>query len=321
MSSTGHPLPRWVLAALFVTAVAINASDYSVLVPQQPVRRETHRAVMDGRAPAPQRYRVLVPFALDPMIDALSRVMPGERAFSRAYGVFHLFALTLLLGTLFVYLREWFTEEQALVGSLLVGSALRLALRQNEYLDLAPIPTSGVFAPSSLLDPSFLALGLLLMLRERRWLLAGVIAVASLNSEAAVLLPVAFLATHVNNRRDLRDGLGYLFLWGAVALGVRYGVGAAGPQMDALPLPENLQHLPTAALNVTLFLGPVWLLVAAGWRRTPAFARRAMLAATVYLVGVAIWSSWWDVRVLMPLYPLLMPPVLAALFEPTRATA
>ena len=84
-------------------------------------------------------------------------------------------------------------------------------------------------------------------------------------------------------------------------------------------LNDNLQHLPSLAINLALFLGPVWLLIPIGWRRTPEFARRAMIAVAIYLIAIAAWGYWWDVRNLTPLYPILLPPALAALFEPRDA--
>lgn len=314
-------LPRWVLAALFVTAVAVNASDYSFLVPLQQVRRETHRAIVEGRATAPRQYQVLVPFLLDPPIRLLASVMPPDKALSRTYAAYHLLALVLLLAALFRYLRVWFSIEQALAGALIVGSTIRIVLRQGEYWDGSSIPESSVFAPSSLLEPSSIALGLLLIGANRRWLFAGLVAIAAANSEAAVLLPLLFLVTRPLTGDRLVAGLGYFSVWAAVTLAVRLAVGGATlPPEIGLALTSNLQHLPSLAINLALFLGPVWLLVAAGWRRTPIFARRATIVVPLYMVAVALWGYWWDVRNLTPLYPLLLPPALAALFDPREST-
>ena len=312
--------PRWVLAALLVTAVAVNASDYSFLVPLQQLRRDTHRAVVEGRADAPQQYRVLVPFILDTPIRLLSTVMP-DKAFGRTYAAYHLVALTLLLAALFRYLRVWFSVEQALGGALIVGSTIRIALRATEYWDFSSIPGNGVFAPSSLLEPIFVASGLLLILDDRRWTLACLIIVASLNSGAAMLLPLLFLVARPVSRERLLAGLGYLALWGAVSVGLRqaFGFRAVSPYIGQV-LDANLEHLPSLVINLSLFLGPVWLLIPVGWRRTPVFARRVMLVIPVYLIGVAVWGYWWDVRNLTPLYPLLLPPALAALFNPREST-
>lgn len=315
--SAERRLAGWRLAAVLLTAVAVNASDYSFLVPLQQLRIDTHRSIIEGHADGPRQQQVLVPYLLDPPIRALATVMPADKALTRVYAAYHLAALTLLLATLFFYLRAWFTTEQALVGALVVGSTIRIVLRPGEYWDLSSIPQSSVFAPASLLEPTIIALGLLLILADRRWLLAGLVAIAAANSEAAALLPVLFVVTRPLTRDRIVAALGYVAICVAVSLAVRLSLrGAAFPLEIGQTLTENLQHLPSLAINLALFLGPVTLLIPIGWRQTPEFARRAMIAIPIYLLAIAAWGYWWDVRNLTPLYPILLPPALAALFEP-----
>jgi hypothetical protein len=307
----------WKLAAVLVTAIAVNASDYSFLVPLQQVRIDMHRSIIDGHTAAPRQQQILVPYLLEPAIRALATVMPPDKALTRMYAAYHLTALTLLLATLFLYLRVWFSAEQALVGALFVASTIRIALRPGEYWDLSSIPESSVFAPASLLEPTMIALGLLLMHAGRLWWLAGLIAIAAANSDAAALLPLLFLVTRPLTRDRIAVALGYLAIWAGVKVAVGLAVGGTAlPPAIGQALTENLQHLPSLAINLTLFLGPVWLLIPVGWRRTPEFPRHAMIAVPIYLVAVAAWGYWWDVRNLTPLYPLLLPPALAALFPP-----
>src|SRR5262245_16489548 len=123
----------WVIAGLIMTAVLVNAADYSFLVPLRDVRVEAHQQVVAHTAQAPAKYRVLVPAALDVPIRAFGTVMPYDKAFGRVYAVFHFAALVTLLGLLVYELLLWFTIEQAMVGALLVGSTIRMALRQGEY--------------------------------------------------------------------------------------------------------------------------------------------------------------------------------------------
>jgi hypothetical protein len=314
-------LPSWVLAAVFVSAVAVNASDYSFLVPQQHVRIETHQAIVEGRAAAPHASRVLVPILLEPPIRLLATVMPPAKAVTRTYAAYHLLALALLLAVLFRYLREWFSVEQSLAGALLVGSTIRIVLRPGEYWDLSSIPESSVFAPASLLEPTLVALGLVLILDNRRWLLGGLIAIAALNSEAMFLLPALFLVTRPFTRDRLVAAVGYLTIGIAVTIAVRLATGTPMlPSVGGDVLNASLRNLPSLAVNLALFLGPVWLLIPVGWQRTPAFARSAFLALPLYLIAIGLFGYWWDVRNLMPLYPLLLPPALAALFVPRGVT-
>jgi hypothetical protein len=270
--------PAWILAAVFVTAVAVNAFDYSVLVPQPQLRYDMHQAIVAGTAPSPQRYRVLVPWLLDPVINAWSSLTAPQQAFRRVYFAFHVLALTAILAGVYAYCRLWFSRERALIAALIVGSVLRLALRMGEYWDSSPIPDHSWFAPWSLVEPVFVAAGLILVFK-RRWTALGVVLVlAALNSGAAA--------------------------WFAG------GLGAPLASLDA-----NLAHLPATTLNALLFLGPALILAATGCSRAPRFARNAMIASTPLLLGVALFGYWWDVRLLTPLYPVVAPLFLSGVFR------
>ena len=305
--------PAWILIGLFATAIAANAFEYSVLVPQQQLRYEMHRAIVDGTAPSPQRFRILVPWLLDPLIRAASTLTEPGQAFRRVYFAFHFAALTLLLAGVYAYARLWFSRDQAVIGSLIVGTTVHIVLRMGEYWDFAPIPPQTWFAPWSLLEPVFVAAGLVLLVHRRIGALAVLTVIGALNSEASVVLPLLALVTRKRENR----GAVVLMLWIAVTLLVRIGIG--GFAWPAPAMVENLAHLPTAAINIGLFLGPALLLALTGLRHTPSFARRSLLAAVPLIVAIAVFGSWWDVRLLTSLYPLTMPLVLSALFEPARS--
>jgi hypothetical protein len=303
--------PAWVLIGIFATAIATNAFDYSVLVPQHQLRYDMHRAIVDGTAPSPQRFRILVPWLIDPIIRAVSSLTDPEQAFRRVYFAFHFAALTALLAGVYACSRLWFTRDRALIGTLIVGSTLHLVLRMGEYWDFAPIPDRTWFAPWSLLEPVFVAAGLLLL--SKRWIamLAILTIAGALNSEASILLPLVALAVPGQERRD---GVALLALWFVVSAILRLGVG--GFAWPSASFDANLAHLPSTAINLALFLGPAALLIATGFRRAPLFAQRAFLAAAPLLIAVAVFGYWWDVRLLTPLYPLAAPLILSAMFEP-----
>jgi hypothetical protein len=312
----------WALLGILITAAAVHAYDYSFLVPRETLRIESHAAVLAGVADPAQQYRVLVPWVMNRPIAFVARFMPAEIAFRRAYAVFHAVALTLLLASLYGICRFWFTSEQSLAGTLLVGATLRLPLRPGEYWDFSSIPDTSVFSPGSLLDPIFVALALALVRLNRTVLLAAVVVVAALNSEVALLLPLLYLLAGPIDRLRLARSGAYLLLCGSVLVALRIGLGQSDVFAGiATTLGENLAHVPSAVINLTLFLGPVWLLCVLGLRTAPPFVRRAALAAPAYLIAIAIWGYWWDVRNLMPLYPLLLPFALSAMFVPRSAAS
>ena len=229
--------PAWVLIGIFATAVAVNAFDYSVLVPQPQLRYEMHNAIVAGTAPSPDKYRLLVPWLLEPAIGVASSIMDPEPAFRRVYLLFHLAALTALLASVYAYCRLWFSRDRALIGALVIGSVVHLVLRMGEYRDFAPIPEHSWFTPWSLLEPVFVSVVLILLYRRRWPALAIVSLLALLNSGLAGALSI--LTTPFST------------------------------------LGENVAHLPTAVINLALFCGPAAVLAIAGLQRAPVFAKRA----------------------------------------------
>lgn len=271
--------PAWVLIAIVATVVAVNAFDYSVLVPQQQVRYEMQQAIVSGTAPAAQRFHILVPFVMEPIIRVVATAMPWDVAFRRAYFAFHVLALIVLLASVYAYARLWFTRDQALIGALIVGASLRLVLRQGEYWDFTPIPASSVFAPWSLLEPAFVALTLLFLYRRQLGWLWLTIVLAALNSGVAILVST-FTTSPVSTWQ------------------------------------QNVDHLPALAVNLALFLGAATVLAVVGFRRSPRFARRAAAGAAAVASAILALGYWWEVRAITLLYPVVTPLILSALFAP-----
>jgi hypothetical protein len=297
------------LAAIFVAASAVTALDYSFFVgdPTLVARRSIHQGVLAHTATAPDRYRLLAPLIVEGPVRLLERWMPRDVAFDRVYAVFYVVAMTAMLWSLFAYLRVWFADEQALIAVLLVASTLRITIRQHDY------------APFSYLEPTFIALGLLLMLGERRWWLALLVAIAAFNRETGIFIVFLFAATQPLTRRNLQMTLIYASVWAAVFAGVRLYGGEADRYWELGRIwRTNISQPGLTLYNVTAFLGVIWILAVPGVRHAPAFVRRAAIVIPVYAAVVAIWGLWWEVRLLMPLLPLVTPLALSALFPTTR---
>src|ERR1043166_7235475 len=121
---SSHRISRPVLAGVFLTAVAVTALDdaFALYAGARQMRHDLHRAILDHTATAPDHYRVLVPYVVEGVIRVLSRFMSDGTAFDAAYAIFYLAGFALLLGTLYAYLRTWFTETQALIAALAAAS-------------------------------------------------------------------------------------------------------------------------------------------------------------------------------------------------------
>jgi hypothetical protein len=295
------------LAAIFFAVSTVTALNYAVL-PGDAIlagRRNIDEAILRHDIPAPDRYRFLVPMVAEGSVEVLQRSMPRRDAFDRTYVVFYLLALPAFLASLFAYVRVWFPAEQALVGVLFVAATLPITLKPNEY------------GPGSFLEPTFVTLALLCILRDRRLWLALLVAVAALNRETGVFLVLLYAAARPLSKQRWIATLAYAGIWLTVFIGVRLYAGDSGRYWTiAKVFSSNLSQLWLTAFNVAALLGVFWWFAAAGFRRAPLFAQRVAVVIPVYLAVIAVWGIWWEVRLLLPLMPLLLPLALAFLFEP-----
>ena len=89
---------------------------------------------------------------------------------------------------------------------------------------------------------------------------------------------------------------------------------ALQPLSDILGKNLTPKYLLYMVMNGALFLGVFWVYVMKGFKVSPGFVKRLALYIPFYLVGVLIFGVWKEVRLLMPLYPVLIPMALSYLF-------
>jgi len=306
---------RIVILAILVAASAIPAFDYAITRVGDDVRAGRLAAfdtITAGTAPAPYRYRVLVPYAIAPLVALADRVWPHEVSLHRIDAIFVFTALAAMLWSLFIYLRNWYPPQLALIGALLVAATMPIALRHHFY------------SPYSLVEPTFLILGLHAIYHERVRPVLILAVLASLNRETGILIPIASLihewrsGTHGRRFMTAMAGVGLSILTIA-ALRLSLGPAPESITLDAVrAINLSPEGLATAVTNVALFAGITgWVLAAAGWRRAPPFVRQQAWIAALYLPIVAVFGVWYEVRLLMPLYPLLIPAIVAAVQRAT----
>ncbi len=323
----GGARPRWTTFAIILSVSAVLAYIYfrQVGSPYAVERIELHERILAGAAESPYRYRVLVPCLAEGLTRALSAALPGGKAFLLSYALLDLAAILLLLGVLYRYLRAWFTSDQALIGVLFAAATMPMALRDHYY------------QPWSVLEAGLFAAGLL-CIRDRLYvLLALIVALASFNRETAVFIPLAFLvcaigengtdnendesgakrAHDLSRRRFILLFAAYVAIWAVVFFGLRWFFGE-GPRIVSVRelLARNTIRpaIFRTAVHLALIFGAFWLFAIFGFRRSPPFVKRTVLLAPAYLVVIALWGVWYEVRLLMPLYAIVVPLGLSFLY-------
>ncbi len=314
----------WTTFAIILSVSAVLAYIYfrEVGSPYLKERLELHGQILRGTADSPYRYRVLVPFIGEALTRALGAALPGDRAFLLAYAIYDLAAIFFLLGVLYRYFRGWFSNEQALIGVLFAAATMPMALRDH------------YFQPWSVLEAGLFAAGLLCVRDGRYKALALIVALASLNRETALFIPLAYLFAIAGTKAG--DGAsrpaggkalllfgGYMAIWAAAFFGLRLFLGGA-PRVVTIGelLARNTDTLAIfrAVMRAALIFGAFWIFAAAGFRRAPEFAKRTALLVPLYLAAVALWGIWHEVRLIMPLYAIVIPLGLSFLYRGRTAS-
>jgi len=297
---------------LSVAAVVSYVHFFEVLKPDPTAGIAVHNAIIEGEIQSPYRYRILTPYAMEPSINLLENLTSEKNAFLASYGAHGFLMISLFLIILARYLKNWFCDNQVLIGVLFVASVLALPL------------TNPVFQPWGLTETVFFTLSLLLMLWKRYVPLGIVLVFAALNKETSIVIPITFLLVNLDiasfhSKESLKKVQTwrpfilfaiYMAIWAAVYFLLRALLGDA----EHVHTLEWLWHVNTqrntlihAAVNVSLFMGAFWIFAILGVKKSPQFIRRAALVTLVYIPAVMLYGVWYEVRLLMPLYPLIIP--------------
>jgi hypothetical protein len=301
-------LVAWALVLSAAGALA-RCYYFDVMLPNESAAVELQRAILGGGAPSPYRYRILAPLIIETLARLFDLFQPTREAYRAAFACFSFGALSLVLGGLYKYLRRWFETPWALVGILLAAATMPLALRDHYY------------QPWSFLEPGILALAMLAVVERRRCWVVVLTAVAALNRETALLIPALCLflgweGTETGEkwsherRRAWWTFVASVLACAAVQLAVRVLVGPSAHVRTVeqiLGRNVNDRYVLVAVWNVLLFFGFMWFAAARGLRDAPGAMRRAAVVAPLYLVLIAVWGVWREVRLLMSLYPIVLP--------------
>jgi hypothetical protein len=282
-----------------------------------------HERILDGTARfAPRLYRVLVPYICEAISKVLYNISPLFRVnnmdFYASYAILYFLSISFFMAVLFLFLRIWFSSEQALIGVLFVGGTMPIAFRDH------------VYAAYSLLEMGFFAASLIAIYKKRYWLLAFLIAIASFNRETAVFIPLTFFFANLDSIRfsEMKSWIkskpillscGFFLIWAAVFFGLRFVRGWAphvGSMEQELRAVFTKLGLLYTFKNVTLFLGGFWIFAILGFKHSPSFIKRVSLIIPFYIVTVCLWAPWWEVRLLMTLYPILVALGLSFIYQP-----
>ena len=269
--------------------------------------------IVQGTAYPPARYRVLGPVIYDKLTKVTG--LGQEDAWIA-------FRWLSLIGVFFAghwYLRTWFSTGGAVLGNALMGVLLPLTFT-NSYAH-----------PDTFIDLLLLLLGCACIVRNRMALFLPIMLAAAFARETSFLLVIIYLCAGPIDRRRLTWAAAAAAVWAAVFVGLRWRLGYVA--YNPIQLAQNwgfLFHWPAESVGSNLYkrlygwffvalLAPPVVLIARTWSAQPLFIRRTTAVAVPIFVAIGcIFSSVAEPRIFTPLFALLIPGVLFALWPDAR---
>lgn len=283
----------------FVVTLSVGVFVYDV-IPQCAVHSCAGSFANIYTSPAPYKYRLLN-FALPALMIGTT---PTETQLMLNSLVLHMLCFIAIYSGLYIWLKRWSDENQALIGVFMLAAFLPLAFHIYAILI------------ASILEVALLLWALILI--DRYKAVAVIVAIAALNRETAVFIVLAYVAFHPSQWKH----------WGS--LGVIYAVITTGLHLWLGPSPHVLGFDGTLVYNlstisnaifVNLMIAPLWIVAAAGYRRAPVILKRLCWVALIYTGSIAVAAAWEESRLMMLMFPLVLPIVVSSLRLPIAKTA
>lgn len=302
----------FLVLALIASVGAVLTYNYHTFVEARYIeaRLTLHYEILNGQALSPYNYRVLVPFITESFSKLLSNFefISYKQSWLLAYILYDYLCITLFLFTLFLFLRQWHSFTMSLSGVMFCAALLPISLRDH------------YFQPWSLLEAGLFCAALLATLKKRYLLILGITIVASLNRITGLFVPFIYLLGTLDmkatiekiNRKILSQFLkfiGLIVVSISIAILLRYiqGFSASIHTISEIwKMNTSPYNLLVALFHITLFAGVVWIFALLGLRHADKFTRQEALLVPIYLVPVIIFGVWKEVRLLMPLYPIII---------------
>lgn len=324
-------MPTWMLRCtrigellLYINLAAILVSDYTsrlstFLGMSQHDWLNSNSFVQEvatGNGIEPYRSRVLVPFMLVG-ISRSSSFTPFRVDLGTAHWIYYVVCLTLIMFVTQRMLESLgYSRSAGVVGGLLVGGLLPIALRDHGYqawswLEWCLVPAAIWLARK----------------QAATWLIVLLSAIAALNRETAILIPLALIAVAASDSGRSKgiqpyvSSIASLATVGAVLAVLKViwpGPGAAREITLQAVHQTNLveANIYQTMINVGLLLGALSLLSLIGLATRHVPKSAVYVAIAIIPPTLAYWlyfALWWEVRVLGPVVIALVPLAISGL--------
>ncbi|UCC67845.1 MAG: hypothetical protein JSV79_12130, partial [Armatimonadota bacterium] len=296
------------LGLVYLALGLTSAWVWSLLADVQSLPR-WHMDMVLGSAPAPNQYRPLTPWLAEGVARGLVQ-LGASPAVALFYAYLLLRGVVTGLGLFFFdrYLRVWFSGAGAASGALCLAAIL-------------PFTYQRVVQESDPINLLVFVLAFWAIARERDLALIPLVAVGTLNRETTAMIPALYLLARWGQRpgrdtawKTAAIGGAWLAVYGAL----RLGYGSRDYYCDVLMWSQNWSSwVPT--VQVLLVFGALWVLAFLGARHGgPTMLRRALWLVPPYVALHYVVAMADEVRLFLPLAPVLIPLSWCVLFPEAR---
>jgi len=251
---------------------------------------------MTGGLQAPYRYRLLS-LAFEPDVSAhptITQLMVSSIA------VHSVCAILTCIG-LFVWLKRVSTPERALMGLFILVGDWLLAYWLYQRDTAIAIELTLITWALVLIDGHLLPL-------------VALTALATLNRETGVFIPLIYAAYHFDHwrKRRYRINVGVLLMtFAAVFVAIHWVMGSAEHVLGiGGTLAYNLDNLRDGIL-INLILLPLWFIGIFAYNTLPDRYRRLLWVAALMLAAIVIGAAWGEAaRLVLVAMPLVLPAII-----------
>ncbi len=272
-----------------------------------------YESLMSGEAPAPFRYRILIPHLVHHVSTRWT--VPPEKLFF----LIEFSATALLVLAFKIYLNLYFQRRTAMALALTL-----LYVLPFNYL----FPRNMTFIyPYDIPGVLFMTLGIYLIYRKKWLVFYPFFVLATMNRETTCFLSMIYLLTYWKIDSHMHKAghlIAQFLLWSSV----KYGVTLLLPPSHHTRLfelghiEENLERFLFNFSDYPLFLstyGFLWLFAIAGYCYIEnSFARRALLVMVPFLLGMFIVGNLYETRIYGDMIPVVLPAAFLAIRGMTK---
>lgn len=292
---------KWCLL-VYLCLTGINLVVHNRMIDSQPdyikARQGLHQDVMAHRASANIQPRIMVHYAAEGLqrigfsFQASYLVIRGITTFLAAY-IFHIF------------LAHYFSLGYCFIGVLLLFGGLPVTYI-NYYMQ-----------ETDALNLFFYILAFIMIRSRKDRYIFPILFISVFNRETTVLIPLMWLLFRWDELPLMRLISRFFAFVAAVFIpyvGLRLFFGEHKAVGDPFQLLFNLNQL-NSYLYFILLLGPFLIISLKGFNNKPKFIRRAVLFAPFFVVFHFCLTIFQEARLMLPLYPILIPAAFSYLFE------